>query len=161
MPLFTNFLTGREPGILDWYTGLVGLFTLAALAVHGALYLAWRTTGRVHERSLALARRRRRSSLRSGPPQQPPLRGFGPTLHQSRCPPLVAGIRRPGDRRGLGNCSGSRGGAVSSRRSSPPPLSCWGCWPRRRRVSTRSGCDRPSTSPTASLPTTPVPPATG
>ena len=43
MPLFTNFLTGREPGILDWYTGLVGLFTLAALAVHGALYLAWRT----------------------------------------------------------------------------------------------------------------------
>ena len=45
MPLFTNFLIGREPGILDWYTGLVGLFTLAALAVHGALYLAWRTDG--------------------------------------------------------------------------------------------------------------------
>jgi cytochrome bd ubiquinol oxidase subunit II len=56
MPLFTNFLTGREPGIVDWYTGLVGLFTLAALAVHGALYLAWRTTGLVRERSLALAR---------------------------------------------------------------------------------------------------------
>jgi cytochrome bd ubiquinol oxidase subunit II len=56
MPLFTNFLTGPEPGILDWYTGLVGLFTLAALAVHGALYLAWRTTGPVRERSLAFAR---------------------------------------------------------------------------------------------------------
>src|SRR5258708_2945424 len=56
MPLFTNFLTGREPGILDWYTGLVGLFTLAALAVHGALYLAWRTAGPVRERSLAFAR---------------------------------------------------------------------------------------------------------
>jgi cytochrome d ubiquinol oxidase subunit II len=56
MPLFTNFLTGREPGILDWYTGLVGLFTLAALAVHGALFLAWRTVGPVRERSLALAR---------------------------------------------------------------------------------------------------------
>jgi cytochrome d ubiquinol oxidase subunit II len=55
MPLFTNFLTGPEPGILDWYTVLVGLFTLAALAVHGALYLAWRTTGPVHERSLAFA----------------------------------------------------------------------------------------------------------
>ena len=55
MPLFTNFLTGREPGILDWYTGLVGLFTLAALAVHGALYLAWRTAGPVRDRSLALA----------------------------------------------------------------------------------------------------------
>jgi cytochrome bd ubiquinol oxidase subunit II len=53
MPLFTNFLIGREPGILDWYTVLVGFFTLTALAVHGALYLAWRTTGRVRERSLA------------------------------------------------------------------------------------------------------------
>jgi cytochrome d ubiquinol oxidase subunit II len=56
MPLFTNFLTGRAPGILDWYTGLVGLFTLAALAVHGALYLAWRTAGPVRERSLAFTR---------------------------------------------------------------------------------------------------------
>jgi len=56
MPLFTNFRPGREPGILDWYTGLVGLFTLVALAVHGALYLAWRTAGPVRERSLAFAR---------------------------------------------------------------------------------------------------------
>jgi cytochrome d ubiquinol oxidase subunit II len=55
MPLFTNFRPGREPGILDWYTGLVGLFALAALAGHGALYLAWRTAGPVRERSLALA----------------------------------------------------------------------------------------------------------
>ena len=55
MPLFTNFRPGREPGILDWYTGLVGLFTLVALAVHGALYLAWRTTGPVRERSVAFA----------------------------------------------------------------------------------------------------------
>src|SRR5262245_49257434 len=38
MPLFTNFRTGPVPGILDWYTGLVGLFTLVALAVQGALY---------------------------------------------------------------------------------------------------------------------------
>jgi len=56
MPLFTNFLTGREPGIFDWYTVLVGLFTLVALAVHGALYLAWRTAGPVQERSSAFAR---------------------------------------------------------------------------------------------------------
>src|SRR4029077_3089867 len=55
MPLFTNFRPGREPGILDWYTGLVGLFTLVALAVHGALYLAWRTAGPVRERSVAFA----------------------------------------------------------------------------------------------------------
>ena len=59
MPLFTNFLTGREPGILDWYTVLVGFFTLSALLVHGALYLVWRTAGLVQERSLALARARK------------------------------------------------------------------------------------------------------
>jgi cytochrome d ubiquinol oxidase subunit II len=57
MPLFTNFRPGREPGILDWYTVLVGLFALVALAGHGAFYLAWRTSGPVRERSLALARR--------------------------------------------------------------------------------------------------------
>jgi cytochrome d ubiquinol oxidase subunit II len=56
MPLFTDFRPGREPGILDWYTGLVGLFALATLAGHGALYLAWRTDGPVRERSLDLAR---------------------------------------------------------------------------------------------------------
>src|SRR6516225_10177755 len=47
MPLFTNFLPGRDAGILDWYTVLVGLFTLATLAGHGALYLVWRTAGAV------------------------------------------------------------------------------------------------------------------
>jgi cytochrome d ubiquinol oxidase subunit II len=57
MPLFTNFRTGREPGILDWYTVLVGLLTLVALAVHGSLYLAWRTAGPVRERSLAFVHR--------------------------------------------------------------------------------------------------------
>jgi cytochrome d ubiquinol oxidase subunit II len=55
MALFTNFLPGREPGILDWYTVLIGLFALAALAGHGALYLAWRTSGPVRERSVAFA----------------------------------------------------------------------------------------------------------
>src|SRR5262249_2277099 len=34
-----------------------GLFTLVALAIHGALYLAWRTTGPVRERSLAFTHR--------------------------------------------------------------------------------------------------------
>ncbi len=57
MPLFTNFVMGREPGVLDWYTGLVGLFTLVALAVHGAIYLTWRTTGPVRERSIEFAHR--------------------------------------------------------------------------------------------------------
>ncbi len=56
MPLFTNFLPGENPGILDWYTALVGLFTLGALAGHGALFLVWRTTGPVQERSRRFAR---------------------------------------------------------------------------------------------------------
>ncbi|HEY3963722.1 MAG TPA: cytochrome d ubiquinol oxidase subunit II [Planctomycetaceae bacterium] len=51
MPLFTNFLPGKNPGIFDWYTTLVGLFTLAVLAGHGALFLVWRTTGPVQARS--------------------------------------------------------------------------------------------------------------
>ena len=57
MPLFTNFLPGKDPGIFDWYTTLVGLFTLGLLAGHGALFLVWRTTGPVQERSRLVARR--------------------------------------------------------------------------------------------------------
>jgi cytochrome d ubiquinol oxidase subunit II len=56
MPLFTNFLPGKDPGILDWYTTLVGLFTLALLAGHGALFLVWRTSGPMQERSRTVAR---------------------------------------------------------------------------------------------------------
>ena len=56
MPLFTDFCPGRKPGIFDWYTLLVGLFTLLALAGHGALYLVWRTTGPVQARARTAAR---------------------------------------------------------------------------------------------------------
>src|SRR5258708_2218172 len=55
MPLFTDFRPGKEPGIFDWYTTLVGLFTLCLLSGHGALYLAWKTTGPVQIRSRAWA----------------------------------------------------------------------------------------------------------
>lgn len=55
-PLFTNFLPGRNPGVLDWYTVLIGVFTLLALGGHGALYMAWKTEGPVHTRSRACAR---------------------------------------------------------------------------------------------------------
>jgi cytochrome d ubiquinol oxidase subunit II len=57
MPLFTDFMLGKNPGILDWYTVLIGLLAVAALAGHGALYLAWRTSGTVQARSRACARR--------------------------------------------------------------------------------------------------------
>ena len=56
LPLFTDF-TAREPvGILDWYTILTAVFALVALAGHGALFLAWKTDGPVHDRSRRLAR---------------------------------------------------------------------------------------------------------
>jgi cytochrome d ubiquinol oxidase subunit II len=56
LSLFTDFSARPPVGILDWYTVLVGAFAVLALALHGALYLAWRTDGVVRERSRALAR---------------------------------------------------------------------------------------------------------
>jgi cytochrome d ubiquinol oxidase subunit II len=51
LALFTDF-TARDPvGILDWYTVSVGVFALVALVAHGALFLAWKTDGRVHDRT--------------------------------------------------------------------------------------------------------------
>lgn len=55
-PLFTDFLPGRFPGVLDWYTVLVGVFALLVLAAHGSLYLVWKTSGPVHDRARRLAR---------------------------------------------------------------------------------------------------------
>ncbi len=52
-PLWTNLRTGASPGIIDWYTLLVGATALAALAAHGALWLSLRTEGPVRERARA------------------------------------------------------------------------------------------------------------
>src|SRR6266404_7545687 len=57
IPLFTDFQPAAHPGIFDWYTALVGAFTLCALAGHGALYLVWKTAGPVQARSRTWARR--------------------------------------------------------------------------------------------------------
>src|SRR5467141_1324557 len=56
-PLWTNFRLGEETGILDWYTVLVGVLALAALVMHGALWVQWKTTGAVRERSARAAGR--------------------------------------------------------------------------------------------------------
>ena len=42
-PLWTDFLPGSRTGILDGYTVLVGLGSLAALTMHGALWVALKT----------------------------------------------------------------------------------------------------------------------
>jgi cytochrome d ubiquinol oxidase subunit II len=57
LPLFTDFTTRSPVGILDWYTIAVGVFAWLMIAGHGALFLAWKTDGPVHDRS-------RRAALR-------------------------------------------------------------------------------------------------
>jgi cytochrome d ubiquinol oxidase subunit II len=56
-PLWTDWRPGPHPGILDWYTVIGGLLALVALAVHGSLYLAVKTTGQVYARAKKIARR--------------------------------------------------------------------------------------------------------
>ena len=55
-PLWTNFRLGPQTGILDWYTILIGVAALAALALHGALWVGLKTDGAVQKRSRRLAR---------------------------------------------------------------------------------------------------------
>jgi len=57
LPLWTDWLPGTDPGILDWYTVLGGLIAFVALALHGALYLAVKTEGNLQERARKIARR--------------------------------------------------------------------------------------------------------
>jgi cytochrome d ubiquinol oxidase subunit II len=57
MPLFTNFRTTGQVGLLDYYTLSVGLLSVVLLSAHGAAFLAWRTAGVVRERSLLLERK--------------------------------------------------------------------------------------------------------
>jgi len=56
-PLWTNFLPTGQTGILDWYTILVGVVALAALTLHGAAWLAFKTEGDLQARSLRGASR--------------------------------------------------------------------------------------------------------
>jgi len=55
LPLWTNFRIGPEPGILDWFTIALGLASVAALTMHGALWTAMKTRGELHTRARQLA----------------------------------------------------------------------------------------------------------
>jgi len=57
LPLWTNFRLGREVGILDWYTVLVGGTAFCALLLHGALWVRLKTDGPLQARSQDLAGR--------------------------------------------------------------------------------------------------------
>jgi cytochrome d ubiquinol oxidase subunit II len=54
-PLWTNFRTGGNSGILDWYTVLTGVIALVTLTAHGALYLAVKTEGDLNQRCRQVA----------------------------------------------------------------------------------------------------------
>lgn len=56
-PLWTDFRVGQQTGILDWYTVLVALTAVLALAHHGALWLNARTDEAVAERAGRLSGR--------------------------------------------------------------------------------------------------------
>jgi cytochrome bd ubiquinol oxidase subunit II len=54
--LWTNFRVGPDPGILDWYTLLIGLLAFVTLTIHGANYLLVKTEGDVQARARRVAR---------------------------------------------------------------------------------------------------------
>jgi cytochrome d ubiquinol oxidase subunit II len=56
-PLWTNFSPfSQTPGILDWYTILIGLLALSTLVVHGANFIALKTENQVNARSRRISR---------------------------------------------------------------------------------------------------------
>jgi cytochrome d ubiquinol oxidase subunit II len=57
LPLWTDFTAGKDAGILDWYTILVGVAALLTLTLHGSLWVALKTEGALEERARRFARR--------------------------------------------------------------------------------------------------------
>ncbi len=51
LPLWTNWVPGPNPGILDWYTVIGGLVALVALTMHGALWLTIKVSGDLEQRA--------------------------------------------------------------------------------------------------------------
>jgi cytochrome d ubiquinol oxidase subunit II len=57
-PLWTDFNpAGSNPGILDWYTILIGLLACSALTTHGAAFIVTKTEGMVNARARRILRR--------------------------------------------------------------------------------------------------------
>lgn len=54
LPLWTDWMPGVHPGILDWYTVIGGLVALVALTLHGTLWLTIKTSGDLCRRAQRL-----------------------------------------------------------------------------------------------------------
>jgi cytochrome d ubiquinol oxidase subunit II len=57
LALWTNLQPGRDAGIIDWYTVLIGVTAFVTLTIHGALWVALKTEGDLQVRCRAVARR--------------------------------------------------------------------------------------------------------
>ncbi len=56
-PLWTDFNPrSSTPGILDWYTVLIGVLALAVLVLHGSNFISAKTDGAINTRSRMIAR---------------------------------------------------------------------------------------------------------
>jgi cytochrome d ubiquinol oxidase subunit II len=55
LPLFTHWGVAGDVGVLDWYTVLAGVVALAALTMHGALWVALKTSGELGVRAGRIA----------------------------------------------------------------------------------------------------------
>jgi cytochrome bd ubiquinol oxidase subunit II len=56
LPLWTDFRTGKDAGILDWYTILVGLLAFFTLAAHGGLWIALKNEDLLQHRARTVAK---------------------------------------------------------------------------------------------------------
>jgi len=54
-PLWTNFQLSAQPGILDWYTVLIGVMALVTLTAHGSYYVAIKTDEDLGRRARGVA----------------------------------------------------------------------------------------------------------
>ncbi|MCX7983709.1 MAG: cytochrome d ubiquinol oxidase subunit II [Bacteroidetes bacterium] len=57
IPLISSFSVHSNVGILDWFTILCGLFSVAALTSHGAQYIAVKTVNSLRQRATTVARK--------------------------------------------------------------------------------------------------------
>ena len=56
-PLWTDFSPfSQTPGILDWYTVLIGVLALATLVVHGSNWISLKTEGTLNDRARRISR---------------------------------------------------------------------------------------------------------
>lgn len=55
--LWTDFRTGADPGIIDWYTTLVAVAALLVLSMHGSIWVSLKTRGVLRDRAITAASR--------------------------------------------------------------------------------------------------------